>query len=51
MVIMRYRELGSTGMKVSEIGFGAWGIGGNDSGSVAYGEVDDKESINGEQFF
>src|SRR5512146_1649338 len=24
---MRYRTLGRTGMKVSEIGFGAWGIG------------------------
>jgi aryl-alcohol dehydrogenase-like predicted oxidoreductase len=42
---MRYRKLGNTGIKVSEIGFGAWGIGGNDSNSVAYGEVDDNESI------
>lgn len=25
---MKYRELGRTGMNVSEIGFGAWGIGG-----------------------
>jgi len=25
---MRYRELGRTGIRVSEIGFGAWGIGG-----------------------
>ncbi|HJZ96540.1 MAG TPA: aldo/keto reductase [Candidatus Solibacter sp.] len=25
---MRYRKLGSTGLQVSEIGFGAWGIGG-----------------------
>ncbi len=26
--IMRFRNLGKTGIKVSEIGFGAWGIGG-----------------------
>lgn len=26
---MRYRKLGRTGMEVSEIGYGAWGIGGN----------------------
>src|SRR6476661_6151229 len=25
---MRYRELGKTGYRVSEIGYGAWGIGG-----------------------
>ena len=25
---MRYRKLGRTGFEVSEIGFGAWGIGG-----------------------
>ncbi|MCW5978712.1 MAG: hypothetical protein KIT09_11575 [Bryobacteraceae bacterium] len=25
---MRYRTLGRTGLSVSEIGFGAWGIGG-----------------------
>jgi len=25
---MRYRELGRTGYKISEIGYGAWGIGG-----------------------
>lgn len=33
---MRYRQLGSTGLTVSEIGFGAWGIGGD-----AYGPVDE----------
>jgi len=33
---MKFRELGSTGMKISEIGFGTWGIGGN-----SYGPVDD----------
>jgi aryl-alcohol dehydrogenase-like predicted oxidoreductase len=37
---MQYRDFGSTGMKVSEIGFGAWGIGGN-----AYGEADRSESL------
>src|SRR5688572_1570851 len=26
---MRYRRLGRTGMEISEIGYGAWGIGGN----------------------
>jgi len=36
---MRYRELGRTGWKVSEISFGAWAIG------SAWGEVDDKESL------
>lgn len=25
---MRYRKLGASGLRVSEIGFGAWGIGG-----------------------
>lgn len=41
---MRYRRLGSTGIRVSEIGFGAWGIGGNAGGAVAYGPTDDRES-------
>jgi aryl-alcohol dehydrogenase-like predicted oxidoreductase len=41
---MNYRELGKTGIKVSEIGFGTWGIGGNASGAVGYGPTDDKES-------
>src|SRR5437764_929770 len=38
-VAMKYRELGQTGWKVSEISFGAWAIGG------AWGEVDDRESL------
>ena len=42
---MKYRELGNTGVKVSEIGFGAWGIGGNVKNSRAYGPTDDKVSI------
>jgi myo-inositol catabolism protein IolS len=37
---MHYRDFGSTGMKVSEVGFGAWGIGGK-----AYGEADRQESL------
>ena len=41
---MRYRKLGSTGIEVSEIGFGAWGIGGNNKGAVAYGPVDAAEA-------
>ncbi len=36
---MKYRDLGSTGMKVSEIGFGAWAIGGG------WGPQDDSESL------
>jgi aryl-alcohol dehydrogenase-like predicted oxidoreductase len=36
---MKYRELGRTGWKVSEISFGAWAIGGT------WGTVDDKESL------
>ncbi len=36
---MKYRELGKTGYKVSEISFGAWAIGGT------WGEVEDSESI------
>ena len=36
---MKYRELGCTGWKVSEVSFGAWAIGG------AWGPVDEKESL------
>jgi aryl-alcohol dehydrogenase-like predicted oxidoreductase len=36
---MEYRELGRTGWRVSEIGFGAWAIGG------AWGQVDDADSL------
>jgi len=36
---VKYRELGRTGWKVSEISFGAWAIGG------AWGDVDDRESL------
>lgn len=36
---MRYRRLGRTGIEVSEIGYGAWGIGGSQ-----WGGADDDES-------
>ncbi len=36
---MKYRELGRTGWKVSEISFGAWAIGGD------WGTVDDSDSL------
>jgi myo-inositol catabolism protein IolS len=38
---MRYRMLGRTGLKVSEVGFGSWGIGGQ-----GYGAADKTESLN-----
>lgn len=37
---MHYRQLGKTGIEVSEIGFGAWAIGGD-----AWGPVEDAASI------
>jgi aryl-alcohol dehydrogenase-like predicted oxidoreductase len=36
---MKYRELGRTGWKVSEVSFGAWAIGG------AWGPIEDSESM------
>jgi len=41
---MRYRILGKTSLKVSEVGFGGWQIGGNAFGN-SYGPTDDKESL------
>ncbi|MDQ0297788.1 aryl-alcohol dehydrogenase-like predicted oxidoreductase [Salibacterium salarium] len=38
---MRYRQLGSTDLNVSEISFGTWAIGG------AWGDTNDKEALNG----
>jgi aryl-alcohol dehydrogenase-like predicted oxidoreductase len=41
---MKYRTLGKTGLRVSEVGFGAWAIGGNDHGN-SYGPTEDNVSI------
>ena len=41
---MNYRALGDTGLRVSEIGFGTWGLGGNSGGAVSYGPTDDQVS-------
>jgi aryl-alcohol dehydrogenase-like predicted oxidoreductase len=41
---MKYRTLGRTDFSVSEIGFGAWAIGGNKYGN-SYGTTKDDESI------
>ena len=37
---MPYRHFGATGLKVSEVGFGAWAIGGK-----AYGTVERQDSL------
>ena len=45
---MNYRTLGSTGIKVSEIGFGAWAIGGATDAQgipVGWGNATDDESL------
>lgn len=43
-MIMHTRRLGKTGMEVSEIGFGGWGIGGSTGDSIGYGPTDDEVS-------
>lgn len=43
---MNYRQLGDSGISVSEIGFGAWGIGGATPGPTSYGKTDDATSLN-----
>jgi aryl-alcohol dehydrogenase-like predicted oxidoreductase len=42
---MSYRTLGRTGLLVSEIGFGAWGIGGRTAAETSYGDTDDRTSL------
>jgi aryl-alcohol dehydrogenase-like predicted oxidoreductase len=45
---MHYRTLGRTGLKVSEVGFGAWAIGGPaklGDVEIGWGEVDDAMSL------
>ncbi|CCQ73062.1 conserved protein of unknown function [Aldo/keto reductase domain] [Magnetospira sp. QH-2] len=37
--------MGQTGIAVSEIGFGAWGIGGKTEGATSYGATDDPTSL------
>ncbi len=37
--------LGTTGLLVSEIGFGCWGIGGTAQGAVAYGPTNETQSL------
>jgi aryl-alcohol dehydrogenase-like predicted oxidoreductase len=41
---MKYKAFGDTGFDVSEVGFGAWGIGGTQKDARAYGPTDDKVS-------
>ena len=36
---MKYRELGNTGMMISEVSFGTWAIGG------AWGETNDEDAL------
>ena len=41
---MNYRTLGRTGLKVSDIGFGSWAVGGNQHGN-SYGSTNDAASL------
>jgi aryl-alcohol dehydrogenase-like predicted oxidoreductase len=41
---MKYRQLADSGLRVSEIGFGAWGIGGATPGATSYGRTEDEVS-------
>jgi aryl-alcohol dehydrogenase-like predicted oxidoreductase len=42
---MNYRSLGKSGLQVSEVGFGCWGIGGIAPGTKSYGPVPDEQSV------
>jgi aryl-alcohol dehydrogenase-like predicted oxidoreductase len=42
---VKTRALGVTGIRVSEIGFGTWAIGGDAGGTLAYGPAKDEESL------
>jgi aryl-alcohol dehydrogenase-like predicted oxidoreductase len=42
---VRTRQLGATGIPVSDIGFGTWAIGGDAGGTLGYGATDDAESL------
>jgi aryl-alcohol dehydrogenase-like predicted oxidoreductase len=42
---VQYRPLGHSGIEVSVVGFGAWGIGGRTVGATSYGETDDAVSL------
>jgi aryl-alcohol dehydrogenase-like predicted oxidoreductase len=42
---MNYRRLGRTGLVVSEVGFGCWGIGGRTAAETSYGDTDDATSL------
>jgi len=42
---VRRRRLGTTDIEVSELAFGAWGIGGRTEGPTSYGDTDDAVSL------
>lgn len=45
---MQYRKFGNTDLRVSEVGFGAWAIGGGamiGETAIGWGDVDDNESV------